>query len=80
MDHQQMAELTAIYFVLRPHGSVCIYWGNDTFEEKKERLHSEGSVEYCLSPPPKEGNRKINDVWAAEKHLGWEAEMQHTVI
>lgn len=52
MDHQQMAELTAIYFVLRPHGSVCIYWGNDTFEGKKKKDCIQKALWNIASPLP----------------------------
>lgn len=71
-----MAELTTIYFVVRPHGCACIYWGNKTVKgAEKKKIDSEDSVDYYCPPPSKEQMRKIRYMWATEECLEWEAKL-----
>lgn len=44
-----MAELTAVYFVVRPHGYVCIHWGNKAFGGEKEKVQKVLQIIYL--PP-----------------------------
>lgn len=72
-----MAELTTIYFVVRPHGCVCTEWGNKTFKRGGEKINLiQEALAYCSSPSlPKGTNEKDKNTCAIEKHLEWKAKL-----